>query len=218
MSLDFFTNQGAFRKAVTAHGGKVIVLVHPSFNAGQMPDGIFLRTKYGTTQKQFNQYRKVVQRLKHRYKVPLVIMEDNENALQSAQAIASANIFHLKTDLEDSQPTAGWKALHKALRSAKVKTILVAGELSIEHGNIHSTVPRNYSQAVSNYERKLPRQITSTLTGGCAVGAYHAFIEAGHDKVRLIPNAVFPDKPTYELRKPRPGIWKRIVKTLRHKE
>ncbi len=190
-----------FIDAVKRSKGKVVVLVHP----------LYLIYSGATNYRDTEKYTRVLQGLDKNAKPPIIVLEEEENIIHTSSAFRRFNSkpFFVGTN-GVADPTEGWEKLHKNLRTAGVKSVLIGGMFSI----LNDRLAKKFHQKVIEYERRQTRPPKQTIVLGCVGNTYTNMIEAGHPIVRLIPNLLFPDKPCHAER-PKISVINRILQRIR---
>lgn len=186
-----------FGERVRSAGGRAIVLVHPFYKRllSLRPD---------------KKYYGAINGLLKKSKVPVVILEEAHKIgwlKKRLRELGTKNHLILPTDYDSPRLLVGPdpKTKHIVLdeESAELaKRLHEAGAKSIQVGGLYTT--EKYSSKVEEYERKwLPKEnqpSKKTIAAGCAGATYEELINSGKfEKVRLMQNACYRDRPLYPL-------------------
>ncbi len=174
---DIFARKSKFESEVAKSKGKVVVVVHPFYD--------HWKTSFPV------EYFDRVNALIKQSKAPVIILEEHDR-VHVTRAMLKARAFFVRTKIADPTPVAGWRKVHELLQAAGARTILIAGSYAL-HTN---PTPRLIDdQLIRQYEMTLGRNRRVPIVGGCVAGAYEQMIRQGYEKVRLVPQVVYPDKP-----------------------
>ncbi len=195
-----FEHSKSFKEAVAKSGGKVVLLVHPFY--AKYREAVTHQTTAMT------KYKKVLNELLRKTKAPLVILEEEDN-IDKTSSVAGNAPFFVETREHDPTPLRSWYELHRELREAGVKTLLIGGCYASSATSIDAYFTH---PSIVEYERSLRRRVFRSIVGGCIGKTYGEMIEANHGKIRLMPNLLFPDKPLYG--KPKETLLKRTLRRL----
>ena len=178
-------NTIAFKKAVKASKGKVIVLVHPYYsNQSSHP--------FEDYQTYINLLSKLIQA---KHKIPVILLEEKRKQPKTEQKLAQLNPFTVQTKPADPEPIDGWDKLHKHLTKSGVKTVLIGGMNSLRSSYIAP-----HAKPIIEYEKTLLKPPLVGITLECVSGVYSSFIQnkhLGYIKIHLIPRLLFPHQPLY---------------------
>lgn len=173
-------NEPQFREAVQRSKGRVVVLVHPFFEA---PKG---------------EYRSVINRLKSKVKWPVVVLEEDFNIDRTHNRLGVVKPFYVATHESSPAPKVGWGKLRRALSEGGVKHILIGGMYSRVSRISGGDRTIDHYLSIADYEGK---QVGEPIVShGCISHAYRHLLNGPFEKVRLIPNLVYPDKPPRKVR------------------
>ncbi len=180
---DIFARKSEFERAVAKSKGKVVVVVHPFYDSHDPRDW----------KKSFPaEYFDRVNALMKQSKAPVIMFEERDRVHSTRGMLGAQNVFFLRTKIADSTPVAGWKRVHKLLQAAGARTILIAGSHALHKNPTPHLID---DKLIRLYEMTLGRNRRAPIVGGCVAGAYEQMIRQGYEKVRLVPHAVYPDKP-----------------------
>ncbi|MFH1257407.1 MAG: hypothetical protein V1658_00560 [Candidatus Micrarchaeota archaeon] len=89
----------------------------------------------------------------------------------------------------------GWRKAHELFRGANVRYVAIAGLLAVKH---------HPPKKIEEYVKKEGLNVTDHVVEGCVGIAYRKFIGAKF-KTRIVPNMVYPHKPSFAPRVIKPG-------------
>lgn len=179
-------------KKIRAANGRVIIAVHPHILG---PNS----TNYGSS----------ISKLVSQFHTPVIILAEDSFFSMTREWLDKLKAPpHLTVPTQDSYPyvslSTGVDSTHALLfdkiRGAGASTILVAGEETNCHwlGD-----PEGGSKVVEQEKKWLGergKHLNSAVWAGCAGSLYREFVTSpitGGMKIRLVPAAVWPEKPPY---------------------
>jgi len=217
------------KQAIQKSDGRLVVAVHPFYGDNDFTawEGILPKNELRELKEGYSKYRVGMQKLLLNSKIPVVILEDalelktlrrrlgptKSEHVWVLPTMPSAHFLRLREITGDPVHDVGSHILANRLKEAGVKTVFVAGMYASKTKSLPGSPPD--AEIILHEKSWLPknRRAEGKNWGACAGRLYSDLIKSRQiQKVRLVPNAVFPDKPAYTIRpKPRP-VWKRYLR------
>lgn len=177
----------AFKKAVAVSKGKVVVLVHPFFMR-RNPERLEQEFGISTTPEEVEAHHQRIRTLISKAKAPVVVLEEGFNIYNTHDLLKAPNALYVPTFSALPVPFSGWDYLSEFFKSAKVKTVLVAGTYNFS--------PTEMEKAKLN-RRLQGKQLPNGMYGerrGCVGETVAAMKAMSFKRVRILPSLVFPHR------------------------